>query len=151
MRKQLMLFALFALIFAGCSSTRSTAQIKSEPVRDQKITGKQWKLIELSGKKITVNTGQISEPRFTLSAENSRINGHGGCNSFSGTYELSEGNRIRFSKMVSTMMACGNMETEYGLLKVLEAADNYTINGDTLSLNKARMAPLAKFKAVFPK
>ncbi len=149
MRKQFMLFAVLALSLAGCSTPRNTAQINSKAGKDQIITEKQWKLIELTGK--PVDASQKSEAHFILKTENNRVTGNGGCNSFSGTYELLEGNRIRFSKMISTMMACGNMDIEYGLLKVLETADNYTIKGDTLSLNKARMAPLAKFEAVFLK
>jgi heat shock protein HslJ len=45
-------------------------------------------------------------------------------------------------------MACEHMEIENGLNKALVTADNYSLNGDNLSLNKARMAPLARFKAV---
>jgi heat shock protein HslJ len=40
------------------------------------------------------------------------------------------------------------MELETQFLKVLEMADNYTIAGDNLVLNRARMAPLARFKSV---
>lgn len=48
---------------------------------------------------------------------------------------------------MSTMMACDNMEIETGFKKVLEQTDNYTVDGNTLSFNKARMAPLARFEA----
>jgi heat shock protein HslJ len=66
-----------------------------------------------------------------------------------GTYELQPGNRIRFTKMAGTLMACQNMEIEDQLRKVLEMADNYNLDGDKLVLNKARMAPLARFEAVY--
>ncbi len=46
------------------------------------------------------------------------------------------------------MMACFDMTVEDGLKNVLANTDNYTINDSILSLNKARMAPLARFKAV---
>jgi heat shock protein HslJ len=148
MRKSLILFTAFTLSLVVCCTTSSSAQINSEAGKDQKITEKQWKLIELRGKPVA---RQKSEARFILETEKSRITGNGGCNSFSGGYELLEGNRIRFSKVVSTMMECENMYIEFGFLKVLETADNYTIKGDTLSLNKARMAPLARFVPVYPK
>jgi len=49
-------------------------------------------------------------------------------------------------------MAClNNMEIESQFLKVLTMADNYNIVGDLLVLNKARMAPLARFKTVYMK
>ena len=41
------------------------------------------------------------------------------------------------------------MKTEDDFKKVLEQTDNYTISGENLSLNRAKMAPLAKFKAVY--
>jgi hypothetical protein len=40
------------------------------------------------------------------------------------------------------------METETELLKVLSMVDSYDLVGDTLVLNRARMAPLARFKDV---
>jgi hypothetical protein len=38
------------------------------------------------------------------------------------------------------------METEKLFMELLEMADNYTMADNVLSLNKARMAPLARFK-----
>lgn len=46
------------------------------------------------------------------------------------------------------MMACVDMATEQEFKKILEIVDNYTINDKKLSLNKARMAPLAIFEVV---
>jgi heat shock protein HslJ len=48
-------------------------------------------------------------------------------------------------------MACGNMEKETIFMELLQKADNYSIKGNVLSLNKGRMAPLAKFEAVYLK
>jgi heat shock protein HslJ len=113
------------------------------------ITEKYWKLVELNGQKVVRKEDQTREPHFILKDSGNQVNGNGGCNSFHGTYELLPGNRIRFSKMASTMMACDDMAVEDQFLKVLETADNYNILGDTLQLNKARMAPLARFEAVY--
>jgi heat shock protein HslJ len=60
-------------------------------------------------------------------------------------------NRIRFSQMISTMMACPEMEVERQLAEVLGTADSYILQGDKLQLIRARMAPLAKFEAVYMK
>jgi len=113
------------------------------------LTEKYWKLTELNGQPVTI--GEHSrEPHMILKEEGARVHGNGGCNTFNGTYELKEGNRIRFSKMATTMMACldgGDVEAHFH--QVLEQADNYSLNGDTLTLNKARMAPLARFEAVY--
>jgi heat shock protein HslJ len=44
-------------------------------------------------------------------------------------------------------MACVDMEMEKQFLNVLSTADSYYLTGDTLQLIRAKMAPLAKFKA----
>ena len=116
---------------------------------DNQITEKYWKVVELYGKKVQNTENDKREPHMILKAENNRVHGSGGCNTFNGSFELREGNRISFSKIVSTLMACENMETEAQFFKVLEMADNYFISADTLILNKAKMAPLARFEAVY--
>lgn len=113
------------------------------------ITDKYWKLIELNGQPVTASESTRKEAHIMFSTEDNRVYGNGGCNSFNGTYEMPGMNRIRFSKMASTLMACPNMEAEDQFIKVLEMVDNYTVNGDNLSLNKAKMAPLARFEAVY--
>ncbi|MDZ7614301.1 MAG: copper resistance protein NlpE N-terminal domain-containing protein [Flavobacteriaceae bacterium] len=119
---------------------------------DQKITDKYWKLVELRGQKNSHSGNRSQRGSFCFELlKAARIHGNGGCNVFNGTYELTEGNRIQFSKMASTMMACPNDTTETEFMKIFEMADNYSIQGETLSLNKARMAPLAKFEVVYLK
>ncbi len=118
--------------------------------KDQnKITEKYWKLIELDDQPIAFFDHQQREAHLILKEEDNRVQGHSSCNSFSGTYELSEGNRIRFSPLASTKMACPDMITESQLYRILEMTDNYNVNGDFLFLNKAKMTPLAKFEAVY--
>ncbi len=106
-----------------------------------------WELIELMGKPIVLKEG---EKPITLlfKADQQRVSGFSGCNSFMGTYELNHGFRIRFSQMASTMMACQDMEIERQVLDILDRTDNFMISDSVLSLNKARMAPLARFKAL---
>jgi heat shock protein HslJ len=88
------------------------------------------------------------EAHFIIQADSNRVIGHGGCNSFNGNCILSDGNKIRFSKLLSTKMACSNLDIENEFFKVLESADNYSLTGDTLSLNKSELAALAKFVTV---
>lgn len=116
---------------------------------DTRITEKYWRLIELNGNKIMTPQDR-REIHLILKSKDSLVTGFSGCNTFNGTYELNENiGRLNFSKMKSTMMACDNMQTEDMFHKVLVKADTYTIQNDTLSLTKARMAPLAIFQAVY--
>lgn len=112
------------------------------------VTEKYWKLIELRGRPVPKLE---REPHLILKAEGGRVNGFGGCNGFTGSYELDEAvSRIRFGQVASTMMACpSGMEVEKAFHEVLRIVDNYSLNGDRLTLNRARMAPLARFEAVY--
>lgn len=112
------------------------------------ITEKYWKLVELNGQ--PVPTLQ-REPHLILKAEGARVNGFGGCNSFTGSYKINEAAaRISFEQIASTMMACpSGMDVERAFHDALRSADNYSFSEDRLTLNRARMAPLARFEAVY--
>ena len=112
--------------------------------RDPAIEDRTWKLVELRGKPI-----ESSKAVLTLRAEDSVVSGNASCNTFTGSYEIKSGQRIRIdTNMAITMMACPDMATEDGFLEMLEQVDNYAVGeDDRLNLNKARMAPLARFES----
>jgi len=118
---------------------------------DMGITEKYWKLTEIMGKPVVKTEGMPKEPHMILKAADFRVSANGGCNTMNGAYTLMPMNRIRFSQMISTMMACPEMEVERQLAEVLGTADSYILQGDKLQLIRARMAPLAKFEAVYMK
>jgi heat shock protein HslJ len=63
-----------------------------------------------------------------------------------GRYQL-DGDRIAFSEMISTKMACiedDRMRQEARFVGALERADRYAISGDTLSLSAGDQV-IAKF------
>ena len=107
-----------------------------------------WKLVEINGKPLQGYKG-TRDIHIILKNQDHRVQGFAGCNNIMGSYELKEGTFIQFKKIASTLMACPDMSTEDALKKVLEKVDNYSISGKHLSLNKARMAPLARFEAVY--
>lgn len=133
-------------LFTSCNIFKkpSSSQNSQTTMEDKLITDRKWKLIELGGKPVADKING-KEPFIELQTSDSRYTGTGGCNGLGGSFKLEDNGRIKFDQGMSTMMACENMEIERGLNKALINADNYTLNGDTLSLNKARMAPLARF------
>lgn len=118
---------------------------------DAALCETRWKLVELGGRPLKKSPGRQNEAHLVLEKAGGKIHGSGGCNRFFGSYELRPPDRIRFSGVGATMMACPDMEEESAFFRVLETADSYTIKGDTLQLNRARMAPLAKFEALYLK
>ncbi|MGY0390957.1 copper resistance protein NlpE N-terminal domain-containing protein [Bizionia sp. KMM 8389] len=107
------------------------------------FTDTKWKLVALFGKEIT-----NSEAFISFATENNKVFGHSGCNNFNGTFQVENETQLSLSKMVSTMKACPNMDVENQFMSALEKVDNFSLNGSKMTLNKARMAPLAVFEAV---
>lgn len=139
MKIKLALIALVTVLFVSCNSTKNTVS---------GIEGRAWKLKTLEGKEMS-DLNLQKDVYFMLNSKENRVSGFAGCNSMMGGYTLHEGNRIRFTQMGSTMMACPDVTfSESDFLKVFELADNYTINNNELSLNVGRRAPLAVFEAV---
>jgi heat shock protein HslJ len=139
------------LIRLALDGTRITGELAQNYVLDRlavAVTEQRWRLIELNGQPVE---NQEVDPFFTLRVEGNAVEGFGGCNNFAGTYTLdAAASRIRFNNLASTMRACiSGMEQESALHEVLRNVDNYSLNGSQLSLNRARMAPLARFEAVY--
>lgn len=110
----------------------------------QSVVGKIYKLVELNGKKIDTKKNDF----FIEFKKEGRFSAFAGCNNMGGEYKVENTFRIKFSKVLSTMMACDDMATEKEFAEVLELTDNLSINKNSLSLNKARMAPLARFELI---
>lgn len=136
------------LSLGACSIfKKSPAQGDQNSQQTNVITDRKWKLVELAGKPVADKING-KEPFLMLQKNDNRYSASGGCNGMGGNFTVQDNGRIKFSQGMSTMMACEHMEIEKGLSDALITADNYTISGDNLSLNKARMAPLARFKAI---
>ena len=133
--------ALSAFLLLSSCGTSAKAVKQGAP----SLEGIRWVLVELEGQPVAREDMGNKEAYFLL--KEGKVMGCGGCNNFGGSYELRKGMRISFSQMFSTMMACPRMDVEGRLLAVLKKADNYTVADGILSLNRARMASLARFKA----
>lgn len=149
-------FLLISMFYACNNSKKSTTSTDTTAVATEtvppatvsRITDKKWKLVELAGQPV-VDSINGKEPFIMLNKADSNYEANGGCNGLGGKFTLDEKTlRIHFTQGMSTMMACPDMTIEEGLKKVFEATDNYSTNDSTLSFNKARMAPLARFRAV---
>lgn len=107
---------------------------------------KKWRLIELNGQAIADMTERPAKIPYIQFDDKRRVSGNSSCNQFFGTYELNPNDRISFSPMGMTRMAClhdTNIEAE--LMQILSTVDSYVLRNDTLVFNRARMAPLARW------
>lgn len=102
------------------------------------LAGK-WQLTELLQKSVDADNKV-----FLQFDQAGRVSGYTGCNNLTGGYQL-QGPRLSFTPLATTRKACLQETIEPQLLDVLSKVDNISISGDELSLNRARMAPLARF------
>ena len=66
-----------------------------------------------------------------------RVHGNASCNTINGSFTQEEGQAasLRFNQMISTMMACPNMDVESSILKALDEVRSFEIKADgTVSL-----------------
>jgi copper homeostasis protein (lipoprotein) len=111
------------------------------------LVGTRWRLVELKGAPVAKNPESKENSYLQLDQEG-RFSAFAGCNRMFGGYEAKEAIlRINFKGVASTMMACPDMKSEQILAEVLKTVDNYSLSGQRMTLNKARMAPLAVFEA----
>ena len=72
--------------------------------------------------------------QFTLAEH--RVHGNAGCNVINGTFELDPQNpsALTFGPMITTMMACQNMDAETAVLQALAQVQSFRVAGEILYL-----------------
>ncbi len=108
------------------------------------VEDKRWELVELNGKEIK---GKPETHFIVFHSKKRHAEAKANCNVLILPYRIVDQLMVKFEHGISTLMACpDNLEQEF--LEVLHIVDNLSTDGKTLTLNKARMAPLARFKLV---
>jgi heat shock protein HslJ len=115
------------------------------------ILEKYWKLTELNGTPIKVDSTYSKEPHIIIKEKDCRMSGNAGCNNISATALLQGANRISFSQAISTKMACINIQHEQQFIEVLQQTKRFHILADELTFFNEEMHPIAKFKTVYMK
>ncbi len=105
-----------------------------------------WRLVELNGKEVK-NTSD-KDYYINLDSKSGKFATYAGCNSFNGKYVMKSANKLAFSMISGTKMACPNMDFESKYIKALESVDNYMIEGTMLHFHKGNRSALAKFEAI---
>jgi putative lipoprotein len=114
---------------------------------DEPLENTYWKLTHLGDAPVSVAERQ-REAHFILHPADKRVSGSGGCNRFTGGYELA-GDRLNFGRMAATMMACADtMDSEKAFLSALQQAARARIREQHLDLLDASGSVLARFQAV---
>lgn len=105
------------------------------------VEDRKWQIVEIYGKPVE---GTAENYYMIFNSREGRVSAKVNCNILNYSYKIKNELQVRFGQGLSTLMACpDNLEDEFK--EVLELADNLSTDGKYLSLNKARMAPLARF------
>jgi heat shock protein HslJ len=102
----------------GCSS-KETEKIDINRLHDI------WALESIEGDKIVIDESVKNLPMLEIYVDEERAHGNTSCNSFNGKAEI-EGNKIKFSKIIATEMACPS-DLEQRFLSAIETVNNYKI------------------------
>lgn len=96
------------------------------------LDGTKWMLTSLNGK------SPLAGANVTLAFDGGQATGSAGCNSYSGAYRVEAEDRLTFSPITSTEMACleppGIMEQETEYLKALGAATRFRLRDGQLEI-----------------
>jgi putative lipoprotein len=132
------------LLLRRTSGQSLPARVQSPPPLENTY----WKLIYLGNTAVAADT-RHPEANIVLHPANGTVTGSGGCNRLSGRYTVN-GNRLSFSRVASTMMACvSGMETEQAFLNAIGRVRSWRIFGQNLELYDDRGNLLARFEAAY--
>ena len=94
------------------------------------LAGSEWRPVEIGN--LQVPPGAELFVRF---AGEGKLEGHGGCNRFFGSYKIAV-DRVEIGPLGATRMACpeGRGDIEIPFLKMLNLVTAYKLDGGTLSL-----------------
>lgn len=99
-------------------------QKKENASRLSALNGK-WMISEAGGEAIP--TGMEKQPSIEFNVAEKRMHGTAGCNIINGSIETDDANpsAISFQRVISTMMACPDMEVEGRVLKALNSVQTF--------------------------
>jgi heat shock protein HslJ len=106
----------------------------AEPASSASLTGP-WTLTSY-GTTETISSALTDVEANLTFKEDGTVTGTSGCNEFGGKYAV-EGNQIKFTEIVSTLMLCDTpvMGQEEAMQQVLTESATYQIEGNTLTLS----------------
>ena len=156
MRKTIFIIVLAATVMACNKNSKQNApDVKEAEMQNaapasssssSELYQKEWKLSELNGKPIVLDTTFRKYPHLIFQKDN-HISGSLGCNGFGGNIKIEADNAITISDIVATEMACPNLKVEQVFLDVLNNAKSYSLENNVLLLSNSKKQITAKLEA----
>lgn len=123
-------------------NTLMTLEKRETPAFSAENLGGEWIVSAIGNEQV----GKMEKtPYLAFDFAEKRVHGNAGCNIINGSFSQEEGNAnsLKFSQMISTMMACPDMDTERKILDALNKVSSFALNeDDTVSLLDAEGTPV---------
>lgn len=133
--KQMGLVLIFVLTACTLPSPQPTPQNTNTPEAQDPLAGTQWSLVTLGSS--GAETPIVPDSHVTLQfGEENGVSGNAGCNSFGGSYKV-ENQKLEFSQVITTLMACTPeevMQQEREFLNALNNAASFEISNGNLQI-----------------
>ncbi len=129
------------LSLAACTGTQS-------PTPTASLTENPWALVSYGDPAALIPAQSDTQARLEFTSDG-KFSGKVGCNSLGGSYVV-DGDKIQFSNMVTTLMACAAplMQQEEKVAGVLNNAEKFTLEGTKLTIIAVGGKNVAVFEAV---
>ena len=133
MNRKILTIIVSTLLLSSCGVNKKTIIVPKEQLTQTATTIKQtdasqldgeWLVWTVGGKKVT---GE-ERPYLNFSIAEGRIYGNNGCNTLNGDFTTGEGQSLRISNVISTMMACADAPFEAAINQALENARYFTVS-----------------------
>lgn len=137
MKRLIVMGCLLAAVSAWTACTHSKAATGSTTTNSSSenpslLYDKDWRLVSIQGELVDT-AGMHRIPAIRFSKSDHRVSGNGGCNGMGGTYTVT-GEKLHFSPLISTKMACPNLSVEDKYFKALNQVTRFEVGDGRLEL-----------------
>lgn len=114
---------------ALCNASNRPVVVLQKKASDVKLSALngEWKIEEVNGEAIP--SGMEKQPFINFDVRKKSIHGNAGCNLINGGFETDKENprSISFPNVISTMMACPDMEVEGKVMKAINEVKSFDV------------------------
>lgn len=125
-------FASAALLLSACSSAPGPSSAPEGEMSGASLSGsiveQRWNLLLMG----TDERLSMPETPYFQISKDGKVSGYDGCNRITGNVTLGDSQRIAFSKLATTRMACPQMADAKQVTDMMETAYRYLIDHDRL-------------------
>jgi heat shock protein HslJ len=144
MHKKTILLILTVFFIFGCSGNKNIKE--NEPSNPILRLHDIWALTSINGLSENINIER--RPTIEIFPEKKEIVGFGGCNNYSGPILEVNATAISFGAIMSTKMACEQLDLESKYFTALQATKKYSLNDLELTFLDGQGVPILIFRKV---